>query len=659
MQQDIRDSALFHEASDMFAQIYRPGSNFVSDITDIQLSSEKSRLLFTGAMVSDLEGCSATRICEFDLQSGLITTLTSGPHSDHFARLSPDGSAIAFLSDRARPSDFQLYFLDPRTHETTPGPVVEGWVEYLEWSPTGRRILLGVAGYGAELSSGQGAHSDAVAVSDQPSWMPRILGSSSEAPWRRIWVFDFDAGQSTCVSSESQNIWEASWCGETKLVAIASHDPQEGAWYAAEMVLIDLATGDGKCLYIPDAQLALPRASPCGQTIAFLEAISSDRGFVAGDLRLYDLRDGSCRLLDTQNVDVTHVEWRSDHVLMVAGHRGLETVVLSITIAKGSAEELWKSLYVSTSGRCAIVLGLERAGDFAFVSESFFKRPQIATVRSGLFELAPVHRPKPELFEDSGIAEAVRWHASDGMQIEGWLIRPRSQPPYPTLLCVHAGPVIHWRPYWLGRAPLNLMLLTRGYALLLPNPRGSSGRGQSFAAHVVGDVGGADTSDLLSGIDHLVGAGIADPSRLAITGLSYGGFMSCWLPTQDTRFAAAIAVGPATNHVSQHLLCNIPQFQSLFLQDHYTNLAGKYYSRSPILQAHLSRTPTLLVGGDLDRCTPAEEAVQFQNALLENRVDAVVVRYPEEGHGVHAIPAAIDFSARSVMWLEQYLTGIE
>lgn len=659
MQQDIRDTALFHEASELFAKIHRPGSNFVSDITDIQLSSEESRLLFTGTFVGDLDGASATRICEFDLTSGLITTLTSGPHSDHCARLSPDGSTIAFLSDRNRPSDFQLFFLDPRTHEITPGPIVDGWVEYLEWSPKGRRIMLGVANHGAELSSGQGAYSTAASVSDQPSWMPRVLYSSSETPWRKVWVFDFDTDQLMCASSEAQNIWEASWCGETKLVAIASHDPQEGAWYAADLVLIDLATGDAKCLYTPDAQLALPRASPCGQTIAFLEAISSDRGFVAGDLRLYDLRDGSCCVLDTQNVDVTHVEWRSDQSLMAAGHRGLETLVLSIAIAKGTAKELWKSLHISTSGRYAIVLGLGRAENFAFVGESFFKRPQIATVKDGLCEMAPVNRPEPEPWEDSGSAEAVRWQASDGLQIEGWLIRPPGQSPYPTLLCVHAGPVIHWRPFWLGRAPLNLMLLRRGYALFLPNPRGSSGRGQAFAAHVVGDVGGADTADLLSGIDHLVRSNIADPSRLAVTGLSYGGFMSCWLPTLDTRFAAAIAVGPATNQVSQHLLCNIPQFQSLFLQDHYTNLAGKYYSRSPILQAHLSKTPTLLIGGDLDRCTPAEEAVQFQNALLENGVDAVVVRYPEEGHGVHAIPAAIDFSARSVMWLEQYLTGIE
>ncbi len=199
------------------------------------------------------------------------------------------------------------------------------------------------------------------------------------------------------------------------------------------------------------------------------------------------------------------------------------------------------------------------------------------------------------------------------------------------------------------------MLLRRGYAIFLPNMRGSSGRGQAFAARIIGDVGGADTADFLSGIDHLIGTGIADPSRLGVTGLSYGGFMTCWLTTQDSRFGAAIAVGPATNHVSHHLSCNIPQFVSLFLNDHYTNLAGAYYSRSPLLHAHSSKTPTLLVCGDLDKWTPPAEAIQFHNALVENGVDSVVVRYPEEGHGVRVMPAAIDFAARCVMWFERQI----
>jgi Dipeptidyl aminopeptidases/acylaminoacyl-peptidases len=83
------------------------------------------------------------------------------------------------------------------------------------------------------------------------------------------------------------------------------------------------------------------------------------------------------------------------------------------------------------------------------------------------------------------------------------------------------------------------LLVSRGYAVLLPNPRGSSGRGQEFAAAVVGDMGGADTHDYLSGIDAMIERGIADPARIGTMGVSYGGFMSAWLVTQDQRFKAA------------------------------------------------------------------------------------------------------------------------
>ena len=99
------------------------------------------------------------------------------------------------------------------------------------------------------------------------------------------------------------------------------------------------------------------------------------------------------------------------------------------------------------------------------------------------------------------------------------------------------------RPVWLGRlSAAMLLLLEHGYAVFYPNPRGSTGRGQDFARRIVGDLGGAETADHLSGIEHLMRRGIADPARLGVTGGSHGGFMTAWLIGHDPRFAAAVAV---------------------------------------------------------------------------------------------------------------------
>jgi dipeptidyl aminopeptidase/acylaminoacyl peptidase len=201
------------------------------------------------------------------------------------------------------------------------------------------------------------------------------------------------------------------------------------------------------------------------------------------------------------------------------------------------------------------------------------------------------------------------------------------------------------------------MLLRHGYAIFFPNPRGSAGRGQDFARRVLGDMGGADTFDYLAGIDHLVEAGIADPSRLGVTGASYGGYMSAWLITQDERFAAAVAVAPVTNKVTQRFLSNIPHFVDLFLADVHTNFGGRYFQRSPVMYAHKVKTPTLSICGALDRCTPPEEAAQFHSALSENGTPSLLVTYPEEGHGIRAFPALLDCTARIVAWFEAHMSA--
>jgi len=199
------------------------------------------------------------------------------------------------------------------------------------------------------------------------------------------------------------------------------------------------------------------------------------------------------------------------------------------------------------------------------------------------------------------------------------------------------------------------MLLRHGYAVFFPNPRGSTGRGQAFARYVLGEMGGDDTYDLLSGLDHLVERGVADPLRLGVTGFSYGGFMTSWLVTQDSRFAAAVAVGPLTNHVTARLLSFIPQFIDLFLADTYTTAGGKYFCRSPVMQAGRVATPTLSICGALDRCTPPVEAAQFHNALLEHGAKSVLITYPQEGHGIRKWPAAIDCTARILAWFQEQM----
>jgi dipeptidyl aminopeptidase/acylaminoacyl peptidase len=657
LQKDIRETAQYVEAEAVYNTARQPGTGQISDAAEVHVSPDGKHAAFAGALMDTLEGAPPTRICDVDLTSGATRVLTFGPNVDRLPKFSPDGRHIAFLSDRHKLGDFQLYLLDPVSGAVRPTPRPEGWVEYLHWSPDGKRILVGVAGHGADISSGQGGVSSKGIAGDLPSWIPAVGTGDESYRWRRAWVYELATDRVRQVSKVDLNIWEAVWCGNEALAAVASPGPGEGLWYTARLYIVEMETGHSREVYTPQDQLGWPAVSPSGKYVAIVEALCSDRWLVAGDLRLIEVTSGKVNRVDTRGVDIAYTEWRSDRQLLLAGHRGFETVVGLCDAPRGTFTEVWASRDLTTAGYYATVSGFNEKGDCVLVGESFVRAPEIAVIRRGeyqqvkSFDLGYTDQAKA-----IDAVECVSWKAPDGREVQGWLLRPKGTGPYPLVMHVHGGPVWHWRSGWLGRRGASvLMLLKRGYAIFLPNPRGSSGRGQDFIRHVVGDMGGADTYDCLSGLDYLVEQGIADANRLGITGGSYGGFMTSWLITQDSRFAAAVPVSPVTNQVTEHLISNIPHFVALFLADKYNNPGGKYFERSPIMHAHKVKTPTLSICGALDRCTPPEEAVQFHNALLENGVESVLVTYPEEGHGVRKFPAVIDYAARVVAWFTRHM----
>ena len=660
MERDIRQTLLYREVQALCYRLRRVGTGQISDASEIHVSPNGRYAVFSGAIMADLEGIAPTRICQVELMSGETRVLTFGPNVDRSPKFCPDGLRVAFLSDRLAGGNFQLYFLDWPDACVHAAPVVEGWVEYLHWSPDGRRLLLGVAGHGADLPAGVTGRP---ICDPRPSWMPAISAEAEGFRWRRAWVYELATNTVRPVTPVSMNVWEASWCGDQALAVITSPGPGEGLWYTAGLQLVEVSSGSTRVLLRPRDQIGVLSGSPLGNQIAVVEGLCSDRGYVAGDLWLLETATGECRWIDTCGVDVTYAEWRAERRLLIAGHRGAETVIGILESDSSTFTELWRSKDLSTGGRYVTVAGLGDAGDCVLVAEGFVRPPEIGIIRNGAYQflknLSDDQATLPDLVK---AAECITWAGRDGLKIQGWLLLPQAaSPPYPLVMYVHGGPVWHWRPLWLGRWTLFVLVLLRlGYAIFLPNPSGSSGRGQEFARRVLGDMGGADTHDYLCGIDHLVNQGIADPGRLGVVGNSYGGFMTSWLVTQDSRFAAAVAVSPHVNHVTEHLLSNIPHFTASFLADKYTNSRGRYFERSPIMYAHKSRTPMLSISGALDRCTPWEEAAQFHRALLENCTESALVVYPKEWHGVRQFPAAIDYATRVVAWFEAHLrTGHE
>jgi dipeptidyl aminopeptidase/acylaminoacyl peptidase len=658
---DLRATETYRGVEEFYRRVLEPAFGRISGADDPVASPDGARLAFTGERLDRLDAKPVHRICVVDVATGATDIVTAGPRDDRSPAWSPDGGRLAFLSDRGTEGRFQIHLLDAgRLGEAAAGPEVPGSIEWLAWSPDGRSLLVGAAGEAAEVADALGSGVvGGGGDEDLPSWMPEVQGRDDDAAWRRAWIVDVNGGAARRASRLGLNVWEAAWCGPDRIAAIVSEAPEEDAWYRAVLAIVDPLDGGERVLYRSDRQLGWVAPSPDGRIVAVVEAICSDRVIVAGDLRLIDAETGAVTDVSTGGVDVTKVVWTAPDRLTYAGVRGTDSVVGTCTVDGGIAATGSDAFVTGESlGRIYPAPSPLPAGGFATLVQAWERFPEVAVVDRGALRAATCLAHEGSAFARAmgGAIRGMTWPAPDGTEIQGFVVTPEGEGPFPLVLVVHGGPVGVTTNAWAR--PMMRLLASRGFALLMPNPRGSSGRGQAFAAQVYGDMGGADAADLMAGVDAAIAARIADADRLAVMGGSYGGFMAAWLPTTTDRFKAAIALSPVTDWQSQHWTSSLARWDRDILKDDPTRPGGEYFARSPVVFAHRSKTPTLVAGGLRDRAVPPGQAIEYFRALIENGVEAELALYPEEGHGVRKLPAAIDLSTRIVGWLDRFVLGL-
>jgi dipeptidyl aminopeptidase/acylaminoacyl peptidase len=252
--------------------------------------------------------------------------------------------------------------------------------------------------------------------------------------------------------------------------------------------------------------------------------------------------------------------------------------------------------------------------------------------------------------------EEIRFKSFDGTDIQGWLVRPTDLQPgkkCPMILSIHGGP--HGM-FGNGFNLQNQIWAALGYAVLYINPRGSSGYGQKFSDGCVGEWGGGDYQDLMKGVDvALAKYTFLDANRLGVTGGSYGGFMTNWVISQTDRFKAAVAVASVSNLISFYATS---LYQDLvhaefkgYPWDNY-ELLWKY---SPIHYVKSVTTPTMFIHGEQDNDVHITQAEEMYTAMRRHSIDAVLVRYPREGHGLREPLHRLDESQRVLAWFDRYI----
>lgn len=634
-QPDVRSTREAADVTGFYSAMFAPGTGLVHAARDLCPLPDGGFVMIGTTFAGALEDGPSSNAYRIDAVAATITQIRADAQR---LAVSADGRSCAIAADGA------IHVLDLRDGNIVASLPIDGIVEQLRWSPGGKLGLL-VAGARADVSGAEGGFARQVAQAG-PDWLPEVDSGDADDVWRRLWAWDGVGTTLTAITAPPVNIWEFDWATDERLVVVASDHHGEGSWYSATLRFVERTRGQVVEAYRPKDQIGKPVASMDGTSVAFIEAVCSDRGIVCGTLRLCN--DEGVRTLATGTVDITDLHWQTPRRIVVAGLRGLETVIGHYDLDHDETAIVW----ASTDRTCGDNYpAVTVAGDSIYaIMESYREAPALHILSAGEPRLLWSFAASDET-PVKGHVEAARWTAPDGLTIEGLLLRPHAGAAgLPLVVDIHGGPIWAYRTRWAPRFRAAELLAARGFAVLFPNPRGSGGRGQDFARAVVGDMGGADVQDLLSGIDHLAAEGIVDRDRVVLTGTSYGGFMSAWLPTRHARFAAAIPISPVSNWYSQHFTSQIPSFDELCLDGSPTMAGGQYFDRSPVFFADRVRTPTLILAGGRDKNTPPTQALELHHALLYAGATSVLCTYPGDGHSLRGYPAYLDSAVRVILW---------
>ncbi|MBB4665124.1 S9 family peptidase [Conexibacter arvalis] len=251
--------------------------------------------------------------------------------------------------------------------------------------------------------------------------------------------------------------------------------------------------------------------------------------------------------------------------------------------------------------------------------------------------------------------------APDGAEVHGWLLLDEAagDGPRPLLVDVHGGPHSQWSPALEPARSYWHELVADGWAVLLLNQRASDGYGEAWMTSTVGRWGLADEGDFHAAIDALVAEGIADPRRLAVTGYSYGGYMTCWLTARSRRFRAAVAGGCVADLRSHLGTADIgPSWGRMVHGLAPDGPLAPLEEISPIAHVGAVATPTLVLHGEGDDRCPIGQAEQWFTTLRAQGVESELVRYPDSDH-VFVIAGRpshrVDYCRRTLAWLRAHV----
>jgi dipeptidyl aminopeptidase/acylaminoacyl peptidase len=604
---------------------------------------------------------SRTRIWKVAVAGGPSRQITFGERGDSQPQWSPDGRYISFVSARGAstgddPPRGQIHIMRSDGGEAWKLTDAKEAIASYSWAPDSTRIAF--------VTTEPRSRDEEAALRKRDD--ERIF--EGDFRHQHVWIIQIDTKTATRVTQGNGYTVSGSpsWSPDSKHFVFSAKPTTMIRDYRSDVYVADVAANAIDKISTnagPDSQ---PAWSPDGASIAWVSEPTAAKplgdgtlpSYVGhGHLIVYDVakktaRDAASRAFD---IDAGAPHWSADsrRIVFIAGKRAY---------SEAFAFDLVTGAYTHLSRQKTLQYGSRsKDGNVVVVTMDSPDAPAEVFATDGAFAtFRKLTDTNPQTANFAlGQTEVLTWKSSDGMEVEGVLLKPvgyDSAKRYPLLVVAHGGPSgAFTNGYRVGGLEGGQMWAGRGWAVFYPNPRGSTNYGEKFLQANVNDWGGGDYRDIMTGVDALVARGIADSERLAHIGWSYGGYMTAWVITQTTRFKAAMVGAGLTNMTSMYGTNDIPNV----LVTYFGGIPNQetmplYAGRSAMSFIDKVTTPTLILHGANDERVPTGQAYELFRGLKDRGKTTELVFYPREGHGIAEYYHQKDRLTRIYDWVTRY-----